>query len=137
MSCEHFEDLILDEIDGRLSAESAAGLAEHLRGCEECRGFRAAQQALDSELAGIRVPRTDSAFAARVLERVDGLPRHFVLRLSAVFELAALGSVAAAGGIAVQVLFPMTLIGLPWITAAAILGVGAVFTLAMPPAPSA
>ncbi len=48
--CERFEDLLPLYIDGKLSAEDAAGVTVHLAGCEECMRSLETYRALESSL---------------------------------------------------------------------------------------
>lgn len=139
MTCTECEDLILDEIDGRLAQQMQPLLVSHLAACDNCRAFLAAQTDLDQSLRETRSPEPSPRFAARVLAEVD-VVRHktsLFVRISFVVELAGLAAVAGAGALIVQHWFPRLLLGGPWVVATAILCVGAWLTLADPPTPSA
>jgi len=138
MTCTECEDLILDEIDGRL-AQRMQPLVGHLAACDNCRAFLAAQTELDQALGETRSPELSPRFAAKVLAEVD-LVRHdlsLFVRISFLVELAGLAAVAGAGALVVQHWFSRLLLGGPWVVAATILCVGAWLTLADPPTPSA
>ena len=138
MTCAECEDLILDEIDGRLAQQMQPLLARHLAACDSCRAFLAAQTELDQSLSGTRVPELSPRFTAKVLAAIDEV-RHdtpLFVRISFAVELAGLAAVAGAGAFVVQHWFPRLLLGGPWVVAAAILCVGAWLTLANPPTPS-
>ena len=139
MTCTECEDLILDEIDGRLAQQMQPLLASHLAACDNCRAFFAAQTDLDQSLEETRSPELSPRFADKVLAEIDLVHHHTSLfvRISFVVELAGLSAVAGAGALVVQHWFPRLLLGGPWVVAAAILCVGAWLTLADPPAPSA
>jgi len=138
MTCTECEDLILDEIDGRL-AQRMQPLVGHLAACDNCRAFLVAQTDLDQSLGEARSPELSPRFAAKVLAEIDAARHHTSLfvRISFVVELAGLAAVALAGALVVQHWFPRLLLGGPWVVAAAILCVGAWLTLADPPTPSA
>jgi anti-sigma factor RsiW len=139
MTCRECEDLILDEIDGRLAQQMQPPLARHLAACDGCRAFMAVQTDLDQSLRETRSPELSSRFAARVLAEVD-VVRHdtpLFVRTSFLAELAGLAAVAGAGAFVVQHWFPRLLLGGPWVAATAILCVGAWLTLADPPTPTA
>jgi hypothetical protein len=139
MTCTECEDLILDEIDGRLAQQMQPLLASHLAACENCRTFLAAQTDLDQSFGETRSPEPSPRFADGILAEIDLVRRDTSLfvRISFVVELAGLAAVAGAGALVVQHWFPRLLLGGPWVVAAAILCVGAWLTLADPPTPSA
>ena len=139
MTCTECEDLILDEIDGRLAQQMQRRLESHLAACDNCRAFLAVQTDLDQSLRETRLPELSPRLAAKVLAEID-VVRHdtsLFVRISFVVELAGLAAVAGAGALVVQHWFPRLLLGGPWVVAAAILCVGAWLTLADPPTPSA
>jgi hypothetical protein len=139
MTCTECEDLILDEIDGRLAQQIQPLLVRHLTACDSCRAFLAVQTDLDQSLRETRLPELSPRLAAKVLAEID-VVRHdtsLFVRISFVVELAGLAAVAGAGALVVQHWFPRLLLGGPWVVAAAILCVGAWLTLADPPTPSA
>ena len=139
MTCTDCEDLILDEIDGRLAQQVQPLLVSHLAACDNCRAFLDAQTDLDQSLGETRSPELSPRFAAKVLAEID-VARHYTslfVRISFVVELAGLAAVAGAGALVVQHWFPRLVLGGPWVVAAAILCVGAWLTLADPPTPSA
>ena len=139
MTCTECEDLILDEIDGRLAQQMQPLLVSHLAACDNCRAFLAVQTDLDQSLRETRLPELSPWLAAKVLAEID-VARHYTslfVRISFVVELAGLAAVAGAGALVVQHWFPRLLLGGPWVVAAAILCVGAWLTLADPPTPSA
>ena len=139
MTCTECEDLILDEIDGRLAHQMQPLLARHLAACDSCRAFLAVQTDLDQSLKETRLPELSPRLAAKVLAEID-VVRHDIslfVRISFVVELAGLAAVAGAGALVVQHWFPRLLVGGPWVVAAAILCVGAWLTLADPPTPFA
>jgi anti-sigma factor RsiW len=139
MTCTECEDLILDEIDGRLAQQMQPLLARHLAACDSCRAFLTEQTELDQSLSGTRAPELSPRFTAKVLAEIDAV-RHdtaLFVRISFAVELAGLAAVAGAGAFVVQHWFPRLLLGGPWVVAAAILCVGAWLTLADPPTPSA
>ena len=135
MTCTECEDLILDEMDGRIAQQTQPLLERHLAGCESCREFFATQTELDQSLRKKRPPELSPRFTARVLAGIDAIPREasLFIRVSFVVELAGLAAVAGAGALVVQHWFPRLLLGGPWVVAAAILCVGAWLTLADPP----
>ena len=139
MTCTECEDLILDEIDGRLARQTQPLLASHLAACDNCRAFLEAQTDLDQSFGETRSPELSPRFAAKVLAEVDLVRHHTSLfvRISFLVELAGLAAVAFAGALVVQHWFPRLLLGGPWVVAAAILCLGAWLTLADPPRPSA
>jgi len=139
MTCTECEDLILDEIDGRLAQQMQPLLASHLAACDSCSAFLAVQIDLDQSLIETRSPELSPRFAHRLLTEIDEVRHHTSLfvRISFVVELAGLAAVAGAGALVVQHWFPRLLLGGPWVVAAAILCVGAWLTLADPPTPSA
>ena len=139
MTCTECEDLILDEIDGRLAQQMQPSMVSHLAACENCRAFLGAQTELDQYLRETRFPGISWRFAGKLLAEID-LVRHdtsLFVRISFVVELAGLAAVAGAGALVVQHWFPRLLLGGPWVVAAAILCVGAWLTLADPPTPPA
>ena len=138
MTCTECEDLILDEIDGRLAHPMQPLLARHLVACDNCRGFLAVQIDLDQSLREIRLPELSPRFTAKILAEIDVVHHDTPLfvRISFLAELAGLAAVAGAGAFVVQHWFPRLLLGGPWVVAAAILCLGAWFTLADPPTPS-
>jgi len=138
MTCTEYEDLILDEIDGRLAQQMQPLLGRHLAACDSCRAFLAAQTELDRSLSGTLPLELSPRFTAKVLAEID-VVRHdtsLFLRIGFLVELAGLAAVAGAGAFVVQHWFPRLLLGGPWVVAAAILCLGAWFTLADPPTPS-
>ena len=138
MTCTEYEDLILDEIDGRLAQQMQPLLGRHLAACDSCRAFLAAQTELDRSLSGTLPPELSPRFTTRVLAEID-VVRHdtpLFVRISFLAELAGLAAVAGAGAFVVQHWFPRLLFGGPWVVAAAILCVGAWLTLANPPTPT-
>lgn len=139
MTCTECEDLILDEIDGRLIRQMQPLLASHVAACESCRAFLAAQTDLDQSLGETRSPELSPRFAAKTLAGIDVVRNHTSLfvRISFLVELAGLAAVAGAGALVVQHWFPRLLLGGPWVVAAAILCVGAWLTLSDPPTPPA
>ena len=139
MTCTEYEDLILDEIDGRLAQQMQPLLGRHLAACDSCRAFLAAQTKLDRSLSGTLPPELSPRFTAKVLAEIDVVHHDTPLfvRISFLAELAGLAAVAGAGAFVVQHWFPRLLLGGPWVVAAAILCVGAWLTLADPPTPSA
>ena len=139
MTCTEYEDLILDEIDGRLAQQMQPLLGRHLAACDSCRAFLAAQTELDRSLSGTLPLELSPRFTAKVLAEID-VVRHdtpLFVRISFLAELAGLAAVAGAGALVVQHWFPRLLVGGPWVVAAAILCVGAWLTLADPPTPFA
>jgi len=133
-----YEDLILDEIDGRLAQQMQPLLGRHLAACDSCRAFLAAQTELDRSLSGTLPLELSPRFTAKVLAEID-VVRHdtsLFLRIGFLVELAGLAAVAGAGAFVVQHWFPRLLLGGPWVVAAAILCVGAWLTLANPPTPT-
>ena len=138
MTCTEYEDLILDEIDGRLAQQMQPLLGRHLAACDSCRAFLAAQTELDRSLSGTLPLELSPRFTAKVLAEID-VVRHdtsLFLRIGFLVELAGLAAVAGAGAFVVQHWFPRLLLGGPWVVAAAILCVGAWLTLANPPTPT-
>ena len=138
MTCTECEDLILDEIDGRLAHQMEPLLARHLAACDSCRTFLAVQIDLDQSLRETRLPELSLRFTTRVLAEIDVVLHDTSLffRISFLVELAGLAAVAGAGAFVVQHWFPRLLLGGPWMVATAILCVGAWLTLANPPTPS-
>jgi anti-sigma factor RsiW len=122
MMCEHFEDLILEDLDGRLAPQEKPALANHLAGCENCRAFVAAQIELDGVLSELPKPQLSAQFASRVLRAVQE-PRPATWFEEA-GDLVSLFAVAAAGALAVSFVFPNALAGLPWAVAALIFSGG-------------
>jgi anti-sigma factor RsiW len=108
MTCTECEDLILDEIDGRLAQQMQPLLEGHVAACDHCRAFLAVQTDLDQSLRETRSPELSPRFAASVLAEID-LVRHdtsLFVRISFVVELAGLAAVAGAGALVVQHWFP-------------------------------
>lgn len=136
MTCAEFEDLILDEIDGRIGPDRAAELRDHLAACEPCRSFRAAHLDLDLSLVQARMPELPPRFSSRVLARLSP-PHPDWPRLGFLWEFAGVSSVAAAAGFGAAYFSPHILAGAPWIAAGAVLCGGAWLTLADPPSPHA
>ena len=141
MTCSEFEDLILDEIDGRITPETVAALRNHLAECGQCRAFHATQQDLERSLNRARVPDLPAHFSSRVLARLS-LPDADWPRLGFLWDFAGVVSIAAAAGFGAAYLLPSDLVpnalaGAPWIAAGAALFAGAWLTLAEPPTPSA
>ena len=138
MTCTEYEDLILDEIDGRLAQQMQPLLGRHLAACDSCRAFLAAQTELDRSLSGTLPLELSPRFTAKVLAEID-VVRHdtsLFVRIGFLVELAGLAAVAGAGAFVVQHWFPRLLLGGPWMVATAILCVGAWLTLANPPTPT-
>ncbi len=115
MTCDHSEDLILDDLDGRLAPEERPALSSHLASCKSCRAFQAAQLELDGVLAGLREPRFSPRFTQRVLHAVQ-MPRRKRL-LEDAGNLIGVLAVAAAGALAVSLVVPHALAGLSWTVA--------------------
>jgi hypothetical protein len=139
MTCTECEDLILDEMDGRIAEQMQPLLVSHLAACDNCNAFLAAQIDLDQSLGKTRSPGLSPRFAATILAEIDLVRHHTSLfvRITFAVELAGLAAIAGAGALVVQHWFPRLLLGGPWVVAAAILCVGAWLTLADPPTPSA
>jgi anti-sigma factor RsiW len=140
MTCADFEGLILDRIDGRLPPELEAVVADHVAGCESCRGFLAGQTELDRALLNEPRPELSPRFSDGVLARLDAGNTLDAAesrpRLGFAWNLAGLAGVAAAAAFAVAYFFPMTVVGAPWIVAGAVVCGGVWLTLAEPPTPS-
>ena len=139
MTCTECEDLILDEIDGRLAQQMQPLLVSHLAECDNCNEFFAVQTDLDQSFGETRLPELSPRFASKVLAEID-VARHYTslfVHISFIVELSGVAAVAGAGALVVQHWFPRLLLGGPWVVAATILCVGAWLTLADPPTPSA
>ena len=139
MTCAECEDLLLDQLDGRLAPPMQPPLARHLAACDGCRAFLAAQTELDQSLRETRPPELSPFFAAKALAGIGAIPRKTSLfvRIGFAVELAGLAAAAGAGAVIVQHWFPRFMLGGPWVVATAILCVGAWLALADPPTPSA
>lgn len=122
MTCEHFLDLILDELDGRLASGDKPTLADHLAGCETCRAFMAAQIELDHALCESAKPQMSPQFTSRIL-RVTQEP-HRTTFFEEAGNLIGVFAIAAAGAFAVSFVFPNGFTGLSWVVAALIVSGG-------------
>lgn len=66
MSCEAFEEKILDRIDGRLAPEERPALERHLASCADCRAYAELHERLDAALAiAVRPPVLSPHFVRR------------------------------------------------------------------------
>lgn len=128
MTCAEFEDLILDRIDGSVSADQAALLRDHLAVCENCRSFESVQRELDSALLSIEKPPAPGRLAQRVRGRIQ--PRRSLPLVT--WDLAGLAAIAAAGAFCVLHWAPNLLLGGPWVAAGVILCAGATLIVADP-----
>jgi anti-sigma factor RsiW len=121
MTCDAFEDWILDEIDGELRDEFRELLEAHLGTCASCRAFRAGQIELDRGMRDAGSPELSPQFAVRVLDRIDSTsPRRVPFRLDFALDLAGLGGIAAAVAFCVAHWFPGVMVGAPWVAAGTI-----------------
>jgi anti-sigma factor RsiW len=76
MNCARFQDLLFEHLDGELSPDEQALVAEHLAGCPECRSLMERKKAAGAWLtkafhdrtAGLRL---SSGFERRVLEGLE------------------------------------------------------------------
>jgi len=131
MTCETFEDFILDDLDRRLAPEHRAALSNHLAICPACRAFLSAQAALDQALARSARPELPPAFAARVLLRTSQSSRTIArLPHELLWNCAGVLTVAVAGAVATQQLVPHLVPGLAWAIAALVVSAGAVVVTA-------
>lgn len=132
MKCEEFEDLILDDLDGRLVASQRIPVAAHLAECSDCRAFLAVQVELDHTLTARPKPQLSEDFRARIITQIRSQIRtqsgpvpgkRSAVPWSLLGNLAGVASVSAAGALASQSL-PYMLPGMPWAVATVILAAG-------------
>ena len=74
MHCVDFEERILDELDGGLSAAERHLVETHIATCPACRRFRDEQAALDVRLSAVlRQPGLSPDFRQRMLRRIEAV----------------------------------------------------------------
>src|SRR5258706_16072547 len=72
MTCETFEDRVLDYHDHQLSPAECAEVEAHLAACAECRSFARQLQQLDTALSRtLKTPSLQSAFSDRLRQRLQ------------------------------------------------------------------
>lgn len=138
MTCAEFEDLILDQIDGRLSPSKMALTEKHIATCERCHAFITAAIEMDRSMTHLaRSVRSPARFTSGVLQSRKAAEPRFTrfAHPGAIWDLAGLGGVAAAGAFCVWHLIPNVLVGGGWLAATVILCGGAYIALADPEAP--
>jgi Putative zinc-finger len=75
MTCDQFQDLILEYCEGAVSADDRKRVESHVAICGECRAFLAGQQELDARLArAIVAPQLSAGFKRRVLAETKFRP---------------------------------------------------------------
>jgi anti-sigma factor RsiW len=107
MACQKYELLILEYVDGTLSAEDRRELESHFRGCEPCTRFRRLQEKVDVMLASaIACPPLSNGFKERMMRRavLDRAERRRLWQLPELFTLVGYISIAAAVGVVLQYL---------------------------------
>ncbi len=73
MSCDEFESLAIEALDGALGAEHREAFDRHAEQCAHCREFLETQCRLDEALgAAIAAPVLSAAFERRLRERIAG-----------------------------------------------------------------
>jgi len=75
MECNRGRQMIHAELDGELTEERRALLAEHLGQCAACAQFRASLMALTTDLAALPLPAQPEGFRDAVMGQVEGLAR--------------------------------------------------------------
>jgi anti-sigma factor RsiW len=75
MDCTHAQDLLLDELDGRLGPTEDTELRRHVADCEPCRAFAGLQRQLDAELRkAVPLMTLDRRFRQGVEQRLGREP---------------------------------------------------------------
>ena len=97
MDCREAQELLQDELDGRVAAADAPRLAEHVAGCGACAAEKRGLGELRAAFRSVRVVPAPEGFRDAV---VASLPRRRVLRLP--WALGALAAVAAGALFAVM-----------------------------------
>lgn len=101
MDCQHLEDQLNDWLDGNLSAQTAATLAEHVRRCSHCSLTLADERALRVSLRKLPVPGPRVGFANEAL-RLARLANRSVARRSRRRDLLLAGGGALAAALCVS-----------------------------------
>jgi len=71
MTCQAAQELILENLDGKVDEEQRIGLESHLTRCDMCRSFWEAQRELDAVLAAHCVaPELSSAFRSGLAQKI-------------------------------------------------------------------
>jgi len=107
--CQRAQELFSDDLEGTLGVVLRGELAEHLRGCEDCRALRAAMEEVVAALHSKALVEPSAGLAARAAQaaleqarraaprpRVPEWPR--ALRLAAAIALVASGAVFLMAG---------------------------------------
>jgi len=75
MDCNRGRQMIHAELDGELTEEHRALLAEHLGECAACAQLRTSLMALTTDLATLPLPAQPEGFRDAVMSQVEGLAR--------------------------------------------------------------
>jgi len=109
IGCQRAQELFSDDLEGTLSVVLRAELAEHLRGCDECRALREALQEVVAALRSHPLVEPQAGLSARAAQaaleqarrarprlRAPEWPR--TLRLAAAIAMVASGAVFLTAG---------------------------------------
>jgi len=109
IGCQRAQELFSDDLEGTLSVVLRAELAEHLRGCDDCRALREAMQEVVAALRSHPLVEPQAGLSARAAQaaleqarrarprlRAPEWPR--ALRLAAAIALVAAGAVFLMAG---------------------------------------
>jgi len=71
MTCEHFQEIILENLDGGAPPAHSDSVIAHLAVCGDCARFDAVQRSLDRSLAeALPVPRLSDQFAPALKKKI-------------------------------------------------------------------